>query len=98
MQQQSLAELRSKVAIVLQKNLLFSGTILENLRWGNPEASQAEVEAACRSAAAHDFYSQPAAGLSNNVGAGRREPFRWAEAAFVHCPGFAASGSGDYFG
>ena len=33
-QQQSLAELRSKVAIVLQKNLLFSGTILENLRWG----------------------------------------------------------------
>ena len=69
-QQQSLAELRSKVAIVLQKNLLFSGTILENLRWGNPEASQAEVEAACRSAAAHDFILSLPPGYQTMLGQG----------------------------
>ncbi len=69
-QQQSLAELRSKVAIVLQKNLLFSGTILENLRWGNPEASQAEVEAACRSAAAHDFILSLPQGYQTMLGQG----------------------------
>ncbi len=47
--------LRDQVAMVLQNNLLFSGTIEENLRWGNPDATQAEIEAAARSAQAHDF-------------------------------------------
>ena len=41
--------------MVLQKNLLFSGTIAENLRWGNPEATQEELEYACKLACAHDF-------------------------------------------
>lgn len=47
--------LRSAVAMVLQKNLLFSGTIKENLRWGNPEATEEEMEEACRLAQAHEF-------------------------------------------
>jgi len=47
--------LRSAVAVVLQKNLLFSGSIRENLRWGNPEASDEELAAACRLAQADDF-------------------------------------------
>ena len=47
--------LRQNVAMVLQKNVLFSGTIAENLRWGNPEATQAELEEACKLAEAHDF-------------------------------------------
>lgn len=47
--------LRSEVAMVLQKNELFSGTIKENLRWGNKYASDAEVEHACRLAQAHSF-------------------------------------------
>ncbi len=47
--------LRDQVAMVLQKNVLFSGTIKENLRWGNPNATDAELEHACRLACAHDF-------------------------------------------
>ncbi len=47
--------LRSSVAMVLQKNLLFSGTIAENLRWGNADATDAELEEACKLAQAHDF-------------------------------------------
>ena len=47
--------LRSAVAVVLQKNQLFSGTIKENLRWGNPEASDEELVEACRLAQADDF-------------------------------------------
>ncbi|MEI3406633.1 MAG: ABC transporter ATP-binding protein [Christensenellales bacterium] len=40
--------LRNEVAVVLQNNVLFSGTILDNLRWGNEDATEAECEAACR--------------------------------------------------
>ena len=47
--------LRGEVAMVLQKNLLFSGTIKENLRWGNPNATDEELETACKLAQAHDF-------------------------------------------
>ncbi len=49
--------LRDQVAVVLQKNVLFSGTIKENLRWGNPEATDEEMIHACQLAAAHDFIS-----------------------------------------
>lgn len=47
--------LRNGVAMVLQKNLLFSGTISENLRWGNPGATQEEIAEACRLAQAEEF-------------------------------------------
>ena len=47
--------LRDNVAMVLQKNVLFSGTIKENLRWGNPKASDEELIHACKLACAHDF-------------------------------------------
>ena len=47
--------LRNGVAMVLQKNLLFSGTINENLRWGDPDATQEEISEACRLAQAEDF-------------------------------------------
>ncbi len=47
--------LRSSVAMVLQKNLLFSGTIRENLLWGNPDATDEEIIAACKLAQADDF-------------------------------------------
>ena len=51
----SLESLRNQVAVVLQKNVIFSGTILENLRWGNPEATDEECKAACRLACADEF-------------------------------------------
>ena len=47
--------LRDAVSMVLQKNTLFAGTIKENLRWGNPDATDAQMEHACRLACAHDF-------------------------------------------
>ena len=47
--------LRDQVAMVLQKNELFSGTIKENLRWGNPDATDEELMEACKLACAHDF-------------------------------------------
>ena len=49
--------LRDAVGMVLQKNVLFAGTIKENLRWGSPNATDAELEEACRLAQAHDFVS-----------------------------------------
>ncbi len=51
----SMESLRNSVAFVLQKNLLFAGTIKENLRWGNPDATDAEIEEACRLAQADEF-------------------------------------------
>jgi ATP-binding cassette, subfamily B, multidrug efflux pump len=53
-----LEALRNNVAVVLQKNVLFSGTIKDNLRWGNPDASDAEMEEACRLAQADEFIQQ----------------------------------------
>lgn len=50
-----IATLRNQVAVVLQKNVLFSGTIKENLRWGNASATDGELEEACRLAQADEF-------------------------------------------
>lgn len=52
-----LEALRNQVAVVLQKNVLFSGTIKENLKWGNKEATDEEVKEACRLAQADEFIS-----------------------------------------
>ena len=52
-----LSLLRNNVAMVLQKNELFSGTIKENLRWGDENASDSELERVCKLAQAHDFIS-----------------------------------------
>ena len=53
-----LETLRNQVAVVLQKNILFSGTIRENLRWGNKNATDEEIEQVCRMACADEFISQ----------------------------------------
>ena len=50
--------LRNEVSVVLQKNVLFSGTILENLRWGNREASEEECRRACELACADEFIEK----------------------------------------
>ena len=47
--------LRHSVSMVLQKNVLFSGTIKDNLRWGNPDATDEELVHACKLAQADDF-------------------------------------------
>ena len=53
-----LETLRDSVAMVLQKNVLFSGTIKDNLRWGNPNATDEEMHEACRLAQADEFIQQ----------------------------------------
>ncbi|MBR2311335.1 MAG: ABC transporter ATP-binding protein [Oscillospiraceae bacterium] len=49
--------LRDQVSMVLQKNVLFSGSIKDNLRWGNPNATDEEMEHACKLSCAHDFIT-----------------------------------------
>lgn len=56
--QYDLEALRNQVTVVLQKNVLFSGTISENLRWGNPDATDEQLKEACRLAQADEFISQ----------------------------------------
>ena len=59
--------LRNAVSMVLQKNLLFSGTVGENLRWGDPEASDEELRAACRLAQADEFVMAHPEGYERQI-------------------------------
>ena len=66
----TLEELRESVSMVLQNNVLFSGTIAENLRWGDENATDEELVAACKSAQAHDFISAFPDGYQTDLGQG----------------------------
>jgi len=63
----TLDSLRSQIGIVLQDTFIFSGTIRDNIRYGRPDASDAEVEAAARAVRAHDFISQLPDGYDTEV-------------------------------
>ena len=72
--------LRNQVSVVLQKNTLFSGTILDNLRWGNPDATDEECVAACRAACADEFIDRMPGGYhtmiqrgGSNVSGGQKQ-------------------------
>ena len=72
--------LREQVSVVLQKNTLFSGTILDNLRWGNPNATEAECIEACQAACADEFIDRMPDGYQtrierggNNVSGGQKQ-------------------------
>ena len=62
--------LRGNVAMVLQKNVLFTGTIKENLKWGNADATDEEIVEACKQACAHDFITSFPNGYNQNLGQG----------------------------
>ena len=66
----NLTALRDAVGIVLQKNLLFSGTIRDNLKWGNPDAAEEQLWAACRAAHADEFLDRMPDGLDTDLGQG----------------------------
>lgn len=66
----NLKSLRDTIAIVLQNNVLFSGTIRENLLWGNPQASEEELWDACRIACAEEFIKRLPNGLEYDLGQG----------------------------
>ena len=59
--------LRNQVSVVLQKNTLFSGTILDNLRWGNPDATRDECVEACRAACADEFIERMPEGYDTRI-------------------------------
>ncbi len=62
--------LRDSVAMVLQKNVLFSGTIKENLRWGNPDATEEQIKKACQAADADSFVTSFPDGYETMLGQG----------------------------
>lgn len=62
--------LRDAIAVVLQKNTLFSGTLLENLRWGKEDAAMEEIKKACRIACADEFIDRLADGYETEMGQG----------------------------
>lgn len=62
-----LETLRSKVSVVLQKNVLFSGSILDNLRWGDPDATEEECREACRLACADEFIEKLPDGYQTHI-------------------------------
>ena len=62
--------LRDAVSVVLQKNTLFSGSIRENLLWGNPNATEAQLWAACRATCAEEFIRRMPEGLDYDLGQG----------------------------
>ncbi len=68
--QWDLTALRKKIGFVLQKNVLFSGTIAENLRWGNETATDEELVSACKAADAHNFVSSFPKGYETDLGQG----------------------------
>ncbi len=65
-----LNKLRDAVAMVLQKNVLFSGTIKDNLLWGNKNATNEQIVAACKAAQAHDFIESFPKGYETELGQG----------------------------
>ena len=66
----TMEHLRDAVSVVLQKNTLFSGTIRENLLWGDPNATEDQLWAACRAACADEFLERMPDGLDTDLGQG----------------------------
>ncbi|WP_165021026.1 ABC transporter ATP-binding protein [Dysgonomonas sp. ZJ279] len=66
----SLDELHSQIGMVLQNNELFTGTIIDNLRWGKPDATNEEIEEAAKAAQAHDFIMSFTDGYETLLGRG----------------------------
>ena len=86
-----LKALRDAVSVVLQQNILFSGTILDNLRWGNPDATVDDCRWACRLAQADEFISQMSDGYDTrieqggtNVSGGQKQRLCIARALLKH--------------
>ena len=89
--QYDMEALRNQVSVVLQKNTLFSGTILDNLRWGNPEATEEECIQACRAACADEFIERFPDGYQTrierggaNVSGGQKQRLCIARALLKH--------------
>lgn len=69
-QEYPIRELRESIAMVLQKNTLFSGTVRDNLRWGKEDATQEEIDAVCRIACVDEFIGRLSDGYETELGQG----------------------------
>ena len=76
--------LRNQVSMVLQKNTLFSGTIAENLRWGNENATDEELRHACKLACADEFIDKFEDGYETYIEQGRKQRLRGSETETVY--------------
>ena len=84
-----LEALRDQVSMVLQKNVLFTGTIYDNIRWGDENATDEEVQRVCRLAQADGFVREFPDGYDTMIAQGGKQCFRRSETAFVYCTGTA---------
>ena len=89
-----LTSLRNAVSVVLQNNILFSGTILDNLRWGNPNATEEQCRKACKLAQADEFISQMSEGYHTHIEQGGNERQRRTEAAPLYRTGLVETAKG----
>ena len=80
----TMEHLRDAVSVVLQKNTLFSGTIRENLLWGDPHATEEQLWAACRAACADEFLERMPDGLDTDLGPGHFEAAQGADPGRFH--------------
>lgn len=85
-------QLMGEISYVAQDNFLFDKSIRENIRMGNPDASDEEVEAAAKAANCHDFIMQLEQGYDTMAGDGRGPPLWRRAAAYHHCAGHAQAG------
>ncbi len=83
----TLRSLRRQISIVTQDSVVFPATIAENIAYGDPTASQADIEAAARRAFAHDFIMEKPQGYQTLLGGLGSAIIRRAEAAPLHRPG-----------
>ena len=84
-----MGSLRQHIGVVLQNNILFSGTVRDNLRWGAPTATDEELLEAARDAQAHEFILHLPDGLDTVIEQGRDQCLRRAAATPVHRPSAA---------
>lgn len=80
-----LETLRNEVSVVLQKNVLFSGTILDNLRWGDENACEEDCIEACRQACADEFIERMPDKYNTWIEQGGKQCFRWTETETLYC-------------
>ncbi len=80
----TLDTLRDEVSVVLQNNVLFSGTIYENLRWGDKNATDEECRHACRLACADEFIDRFPDGYNTYIEQGGNQRIRRSETAFMY--------------